>query len=128
MSGDIFHLPQPEPQRFEALDEAALRSRLEDWTTGADHVLVPVAVVAGLLDKLDRTREAHARAAARHHVSQETLRSWGNAFLVLADALGVTRRDPTTAPESIRDDALARIRDLQTRALLLETHLFWGIR
>lgn len=128
MSGDILHLPQPEAPRFERLDEAALRRRLEDWTTGADHVLVPVAVVADLLDQLSATREAHARAAARAHVSQETLRSWGNAFLVLADALGVTRREPTTAPESIRDDALARIRDLQTKGLLLETHLYWGLR
>ena len=128
MTADVLHLPTPDAQRFETLDEAALRRRVEDWTTGADHVVVPVAVVADLLDKLDGAREAQLRAAARHHVSQETLRVWGNAFLALADALGVTRRDPTTAPESIRDDALARIRDLQTKGLLLETHLYWGLR
>jgi hypothetical protein len=114
--------------RYEPLDEASLRRRIEDWTTGADHVLVPVALVDRLLTDLSTAREAHLRAAARAHASQDVLRAWGNALLALADALGVTRRDPTTAPESIRDDALASIRELQTRALLLETHLFGGLR
>ena len=36
-------------------------------------------------------------------------------------------RDGLTMSDPIQD-ALARIRDLQTKGLLLETYLYWGLR
>lgn len=117
---DIFEaLPQREEPRFVDLDEAGLRQRLADWTTGATDVIVPVRLLDRLVADLDEARERATTETARRKVYGLTLRSWGVSLVGVAESLGVV----------VLDRAPARaIHELRTSQLLLDTLLHWGLR